>query len=67
MKFKELSKEENSKVESKISKYWEEHKILDKSIEQRKKYFVFYDVPATVNPLPVKRYNKLISLNSLLN
>ena len=53
-KFEELSKEKVSKVESEISKRWQEMDILDRSIEQRKgaKDFVFYDGPATANGMP---------------
>lgn len=50
--FKELKKEQVSEVESSYSKYWEENDILNKSINQRDKYFVFYDGPATANGMP---------------
>ena len=52
MKFRELSKEKNSVVEDKIMKEWQEKKILDKSIANRDKYFVFFDGPATANGMP---------------
>ena len=52
MKFKELDKRKNSVVESEISEYWEKIDILQKSIDLRDKYFVFYDGPATANGLP---------------
>ncbi len=50
--FKELKKESVDKVEDSFSKYWEENKILEKSIEKSDKNFVFYDGPATANGFP---------------
>src|SRR5574344_432867 len=50
--FKELKKGEISKVESEYSKYFIEDKILEKSIDKGKEYFVFYDGPATANGMP---------------
>ncbi|MDD2203600.1 MAG: isoleucine--tRNA ligase [Bacilli bacterium] len=53
-KFKELSEEKTSVVESNISKKWEEINILEKCINNRDKNenFVFYDGPATANGMP---------------
>ena len=47
--FKELEKDKNSVVEEKRMKHFLDAKIMDKSIEQGKDYFVFYDGPATAN------------------
>lgn len=52
MAFKELEKGASSEVENKISKYWEDNKIFEKSVDLRDKYFVFYDGPATANGMP---------------
>ncbi len=51
-KFKELEKGKNSELESVTSNYWEEKDILNKSIQNRKEDFVFYDGPATANGMP---------------
>ncbi len=53
---KELSKEKTSKVEQKQMENFLKSNILQKSIDQRKDYFVFYDGPATANPMALKRY-----------
>ena len=50
--FKELKKGNKEEIESFYSKFWEENNILQKSIENRDKYFVFYDGPATANGFP---------------
>ena len=50
--FKELNKGEISKNEERISNFWKENEILEKSIENREKNFVFYDGPATANGFP---------------
>lgn len=50
--FKELKKDETSKVEESFIKYWKEENILQKSIDQGKDYYVFYDGPATANGFP---------------
>ena len=50
--FKELKKGSYEEIESSYSKYWEENDILNKSINQRKENFVFYDGPATANGFP---------------
>lgn len=50
--FKELKKEKVEDVEASFSKYWQEKDILNKSIENKDKYFVFYDGPATANGMP---------------
>ncbi|MBE6151720.1 MAG: isoleucine--tRNA ligase [Firmicutes bacterium] len=53
-KFEALDKRKINEVEKDILKYWEEHKIFEKSIENRSKdnNFVFYDGPATANGMP---------------
>ena len=50
--FKELKKGQPEEMESFYSNYWKENNILQKSIDQRDKYFVFYDGPATANGFP---------------
>jgi len=50
--FKELSKEKASLVESKISESWAKMNILEKCINNRSDYWVFYDGPATANGMP---------------
>ena len=50
--FKELDKGKVSSVENKFSEYWKKNNILDKSINQGKDYYVFYDGPATANGFP---------------
>ena len=50
--FKELEKGKISEVEEKRMKSFLDNKIMDKSIEQGKDYFVFYDGPATANGMP---------------
>ena len=50
--FKELDKDKNSVLEEKRMKHFLDDKIMDKSIEQGKDYFVFYDGPATANGMP---------------
>ena len=69
MKFKKLEQGKINEIEEKFTKEWDKVDIYTKTVENRKNNdtFVFYDGPATANPLPVKRYTKLISLNSLLN
>ena len=54
MKFKELSKEKVSVVESKILEKWKKEDILSKTIENRKNCpnFVFYDGPIYANAAP---------------
>lgn len=53
-KFKSLSKEKVSVVESKMLEKWKEEDILKKCIDKRcnNPYFVFYDGPATANGHP---------------
>jgi len=53
-KFESLDKRKISEVEKDLLKYWEEHNIFEKSIENRSKdnNFVFYDGPATANGMP---------------
>jgi len=50
--FKELEKDKNSVVEEKRMKHFLDAKIMDKSIEQGKDYFVFYDGPIYANAKP---------------
>ncbi len=50
--FKELKKGKPEEIESFYSKFWEENNILQKSIDNKDKYFVFYDGPATANGFP---------------
>ena len=50
--FKELDKDKNSVLEEKRMKHFLDEKIMDKSIEKGKDYFVFYDGPATANGMP---------------
>ena len=50
--FKELSKEKIHVAEEKrMQRFLDDH-ILQKSIDNREKYFVFYDGPATANGMP---------------
>ena len=51
-KFCELEKISNYEMEEKISKYWKNNKIFEKSIESRDKDFVFYDGPIYANAKP---------------
>ena len=50
--FKELEKVKTSEMEKTISEKWEQMNILNRCIENRDKYFVFYDGPATANGFP---------------
>ena len=50
--FKELSKEKISVNEEKKMQHFLDSHILQKSIDKRDKYFVFYDGPATANGMP---------------
>ncbi len=50
--FKELKKGQPKDVEKHFTDYWEKIDLLNKSIEQGKDYFVFYDGPATANGYP---------------
>lgn len=50
--FKELKKGSFEEVETTFTKYWEDEDILNKSINNRKENFVFYDGPATANGFP---------------
>ena len=63
MAFKELDKRNVSEVENSILESWGGiNNITAKQVENRKnsENFVFYDGPATANPVPVKRYIALI-------
>jgi isoleucine--tRNA ligase len=50
--FKELSKEKIHVAEEKRMQHFLDDHILQKSIDNREKYFVFYDGPATANGMP---------------
>lgn len=50
--FKELSKEKIHVAEEKRMQHFLDDHILQKSIDNRDKYFVFYDGPATANGMP---------------
>ena len=50
--FKELRKDSVDVVEESISEYWKKIDVLNSSINERSKYFVFYDGPATANGFP---------------
>ena len=50
--FKELSKEKIHVVEEERMQHFLDDHILQKSIDNREKYFVFYDGPATANGMP---------------
>ena len=50
--FKELDKNKISKVNEKFIKFWKDENILEKSIENGKDYFVFYDGPIYANAKP---------------
>ncbi len=52
MMFKELSKLKTNETEQKQMENFLKSNILQKSIDQRKDYFVFYDGPATANGMP---------------
>ena len=47
--FESLNKFNN---EQNLINYWKKNNILEKSIQNRSKYFVFYDGPATANAMP---------------
>ncbi|MDD2504015.1 MAG: class I tRNA ligase family protein, partial [Clostridia bacterium] len=53
-KFKALSNQPVSDNEKKISAFWDEIQILNKSIETREgnKQFIFYEGPPTANGHP---------------
>ena len=68
--FKELDKRPTHEVEQSILDKWGGvNKILSETIENRKdaENFVFFDGPATANPMPLIRYIKSIYSNFLLN
>lgn len=52
MSFKELSKEKQSDFEQKLTEKWQKENLLQKTIDNRDDYFVFYDGPATANGMP---------------
>lgn len=60
--FNELEKLKENEFETQVNEYWNKIDILNKTIENREgcEDFVFYDGPATANPVPVKRYVALI-------
>ncbi len=53
-KYEVLENIKTSEIEERISTYWQEEDILNKTIEARNdaKNFVFYDGPATANGMP---------------
>ena len=52
MSFRELSKEKQSEFERKLTEKWQKDDLLQKTIDNREDYFVFYDGPATANGMP---------------
>ena len=52
MVFKKLEKETNYEMNQRISKYWKENKIFEKSVDNREERFVFYDGPIYANAKP---------------
>ena len=52
MEFKKLQKGDTKKIEDTYTSFWQKENILQKSIDQRNKNFVFYDGPATANGMP---------------
>lgn len=67
--FKELEKQRECELETEVNEYWSKIDILNQTIDARegRKDFVFYDGPATANPMPLIRYIKSIYSNFLLN
>lgn len=56
--FKELPKKSVHDRELEILEEWKKQDILNKTIENRdgKENYVFFDGPATANPMALKRY-----------
>jgi len=52
MEFKKLEQGKINEIEKKYSDYFEKEKIFEKSLEGKKKKYVFYDGPATANGMP---------------
>ena len=52
MEFKKLEQGKINEIEKKYSDYFEKEKIFEKSLENKKKKYVFYDGPATANGMP---------------
>ncbi len=50
--FKELENKKASEVEALITEKWKNMNILERSLENKDKTFVFYDGPATANGFP---------------
>ena len=50
--FNELSKKTQYETEQEILKKWQDNNLLEKTIENREKEWVFYDGPATANGNP---------------
>ena len=50
--FEELSKEDANKVEKSLLKKWKDMDLLQKTIDNRKESFVFYDGPIYANAKP---------------
>lgn len=51
-KFEELEKKSAYEIEKEILKQWKKDNILEKTIENRKENFVFYDGPIYANAMP---------------
>ena len=51
-KFCELEKESNYEMDKRISKYWKDNNIFEKSIDSKDENFVFYDGPIYANAKP---------------
>ena len=51
-KFCELEKETNYEMDKRISKYWKDNNIFEKSIDSKDENFVFYDGPIYANAKP---------------
>ncbi|MBR3116841.1 MAG: isoleucine--tRNA ligase [Bacilli bacterium] len=52
MVFKKLEKETTYEMNERVSKYWKENRIFEKSIDNREERFVFYDGPIYANAKP---------------
>ena len=52
MEFKKLEQGKINEIEKKYSEYFDKAKVFEKSLENKKKKYVFYDGPATANGMP---------------
>ena len=52
MEFEKLKQGKINEIEKEYSDYFEKEKIFEKSLENKKKKYVFYDGPATANGMP---------------